>query len=79
MRLLRVRRKYRQCFGNADGYDVYVSISAVLVESVIIYTIPQAIGNVGNLVPNLSNSVGQFVGYLGMISNATVVRVPQLI
>jgi uncharacterized membrane protein YhfC len=49
-RLVWLGRKYRQAFGELSDITVYVSAAAIIIESAIIYTLPQLIGTVLELV-----------------------------
>ena len=45
-RLIWLGRKYRQAFGKSSNITVYVSAAAIIIESALVYTLPQLIGTV---------------------------------
>ena len=45
-RLIWLGRKYRRAFGKSSNITVYVSAAAIIIESALVYTLPQLIGTV---------------------------------
>jgi hypothetical protein len=45
-RLLWFGRKYRQCFGGLRAISVYTSPAVIIIESAVLYTVPQLVGSV---------------------------------
>lgn len=55
-RLIWLGRKYRQCFGALNDISIYVSPAAIIIESALLYTIPQLIASIIDMVTHGTQS-----------------------